>query len=88
MQIKISVPNDYNSEADHNKAIADCYDGDFEAAENDGGRECYEALAAAAKGAGLSFVRETDYGAVWRGTEAQCAKAREMLPTWAYVGEQ
>lgn len=87
MKIKISVPNDYNSEADLDQAINDCYSGDREAAENDGERECYEALAAVAKGAGLSFVAGTDFGAIWKGTPAQCAKARAALPEWAYVGD-
>lgn len=85
MKIKISIPNDYNSNHDEEAAILDCYDGDQDAALNDGFRACYDALASAANDAGLEFVCETDFGAEWEGTEAQCEKAREILPSWAYI---
>lgn len=87
MKLKISIPNDYNSEAKMEAAIAQCYEGDVEAAEADGCHECFEALASAAKEAGLTYAGETDYGAEWEGTEGQCEKAREILPVWAGISE-
>lgn len=80
---KLSIPNDYNSEADDLTAIADCYDGDAEAAQNDDARALYEKLAGAAKSAGLAFVEESDFGAIWSGTDAQFEKCVELLPGWA-----
>ena len=87
MKLKISIPNDYNSESRMAAAVAQCYEGDGEGAEADGCRELFEVLAAAAKEAGLSYAGETDNGAEWEGTEDQCEKARDLLPAWAGVSE-
>lgn len=87
MKLNISVPNDYNSEANNEAAIAECYGGDEEAASGDNGQQFFEVLAAAAKGAGLKFFRPTDFGAEWEGTKKQCIAARESLPIWASVSE-
>lgn len=87
MKLKISVPNDHNSVYDMVRAVADCYDGDDDAAAADEGRALYDALSTAALEAGLRFVETTDFGAVWDGTPEQCARAQELLPAWAYVGE-
>lgn len=85
-QITISIPHDTGSEADTARAIAECYAGSTDIAAADAGRECYEVLAAAATGAGLSYVRETGHGAEWSGSAAEIAAARAVLPGWAYVG--
>lgn len=66
---KISLPNDFQS-AD------DC------AAMDEAG-ESYEEIAIAAKGAGMKYVRDTDYGAVWSGSESQFLQCVENLPSWA-----
>lgn len=86
MKLKISVPNDYNFESDMEAAIAECYGGDNEAAASDNGEQMFAVLAASAKGSGLKFLRETDFGAEWKGTKAQCHVATANLPAWAYVG--
>ena len=85
MKIKISIPNDFGSDHDYASALAECYAGDDEACANDSGARMYEALAIVAKGAGLTFVRETDFGDDWEGTESQVAQAEKVLPCWAGV---
>jgi hypothetical protein len=87
MEIKISIPNDYNSEDSYKAAVEDCYDGDDEACISDEGQRLYEALADAASAAGLKFVEGTDFGAIWWGTPRQIKECRKLLPGWAYVGE-
>lgn len=85
MKIKISYPNDYGSEADYAKAVEDCCDGD---AKSEGCEEAlFEKMADSAKEAGLAFLSEADYGAIWEGTKSQCAKAEELLPDWASIGK-
>ena len=66
---KLSIPNDYDSEADY-------------AAMEEAGDD-YENIAAAAKEAGLVYVAETDYGAEWKGTDDQFAACVAALPVWA-----
>jgi hypothetical protein len=80
---QIDIPNDYNSEEDTVAALIDCYEGDEEACKNDNGQQLYEELACQAKKAGLTFVKSTDFGATWSGTDAQFAVCVEMLPSWA-----
>jgi hypothetical protein len=80
---QIDIPNDYNSEEDTSAAIIDCYRGDDEACENDNGQQLYEVIAYKAKEAGLIFVKSTNFGATWSGTDAQFAECRELLPAWA-----
>ena len=80
---KIQVPNDYNSEIDIATAIIDCYAGDEEAFKNDNSQQLYEAIAYSAKEAGLIFIKSTDFGATWSGTDAQFTNCVELLPAWA-----
>ncbi len=80
---QIDIPNDYNSEEDTAAALIDCYRCDEEACENDNGQQLYEVIAYKAKEAGLAFVKSTDFGATWSGTDAQFAKCVELLPAWA-----
>lgn len=81
MKIKISYPNDYGSDESYAAAVEDCCGGD---SESEGCEDSlFEAMADAAKESGLQFVRQTDFGAIWRGTADQCAKAKEMIPGWA-----
>lgn len=87
IKINISIPNDYNSESATDAAIAEYYGGNEEAASNDNCQQLFEALAAVAKGAGLTFSRSTDFGADWHGTKDQCSKARENLPNWASISD-
>lgn len=68
-KFKLSLPNDYESEAD---------DAAREAAGQD-----YEDVAIACKSAGMVFVSATDYGAIWEGTDEQFAACLEVLPEWA-----
>lgn len=70
------------------EAIAMHYDGDDEACQSDEGQLLYEELAFQAKQAGLVFVKATDFGAIWCGTDAQYAACVERLPSWAkrYAG--
>ena len=76
--IKISYPNDYNSDEDYKAAIAEC--GDSEEA-------ILDRLAESAMVTGLKFVSETDYGAIWAGTKCQVDECLKNLPSWAYTGE-
>lgn len=55
---------------------------DVDAMEADGG-DYAENIASVANAVGLIFVKETDYGAVWRGTMEQFAACVEALPEWA-----
>jgi len=80
---QIDIPNDYNSEEDTQAAIQQYYDGDDEACQNDNGQQLYEELAWQAKKAGLIFVKSTDFGATWSGTDAQFTECVELLPAWA-----
>jgi hypothetical protein len=85
MKFRLSVPNDFGSEADSQKMLADVY-GIADADSELGGcdlNQSYEPIANAAKGAGLKYVSETDYGAIWEGTEAQFNACLEILPGWA-----
>lgn len=66
---KLSLPNDYQSEEDA---------ASMESAEQD-----YEIIAATAKEAGLVYVEETDFGAIWRGTDEQFTACVAALPSWA-----
>lgn len=85
MKIKISYPNDYGSEKYYAAAVEDCCGGD---SESEGCEESlFEAMAYAAKEAGLQFVAESDYGAIWEGTADQCAKAEQIIPSWATASE-
>ncbi len=79
MKIKINYPNDYGSEESYAAAVEDC-----------GGCEeslFFAAMADAAKKAGLQFVSQTDYGAIWEGSADQCAKAEQIIPSWATASE-
>lgn len=67
MNVSISVPNDHGSEPDAILMIAELYDGDLQACECDDGRQALDLLADTARDAGLKFVEETDFGAVWSG---------------------
>lgn len=68
MRFNLNLPNDYESEADD------------QAAEDAGG---YGAISDAAQNAGLTYVRDTDYGAIWEGTREQFAACVANLPAWA-----
>lgn len=84
MKIKISYPTENEAQVD--ASMADCYpEWDEDAIAADGARELFDAMAAAAKGSGLAYAGETDFGGIWQGTEAQCAEARNSLPAWAIV---
>lgn len=85
--IRIAVPNDYGSDDAYRAAIAEVYGGDDATAAEDLGQELYCVLGDIASGAGLVYVRATDYGAEWRGTAAQVAAVRQALPTWASVAD-
>lgn len=76
--IKISYPNDYNSDEDYQAAIDEC--GDSEEA-------VLGRLAESARGAGLYFIKATDYGAIWKGNQDQVIGCLSNLPEWAYIGE-
>lgn len=65
----LSLPNDYDS-ADDDQKMVDA-------------NESYEEIAIAARGAGLRFFRDTDFGAEWIGTDAQFAECVKNLPMWA-----
>ena len=80
---QLDIPNDYSSDEDTQAAIRQYYDGDEEACQNDNGQQLYEELAWQAKKAGLTFVKSTDFGAIWSGTDAQFANCVELLPAWA-----
>jgi hypothetical protein len=84
--ISICIPNDYNSEANHAAMIASVYGADYDPAEQGDLRECYDALAAAARGAGLKYVDDLELGAVWEGTAGQIRAAVRRAPGWAYFG--
>ncbi|MBK8871850.1 MAG: hypothetical protein IPN19_12680 [Elusimicrobia bacterium] len=86
MKIKISIPNDYNSDEDVKKAIDEIYHGDIEACESDEGRLIIEELAGIARGGGLEFVEETDYGAIWSGSKKKIKEVIDRLPRWAGWG--
>jgi hypothetical protein len=84
--IKISIPNDYNSDEDWAAAVLDCYGDNPEAVDYDINDEAMrERMADCAMAAGLKFVESTDFGAVWRGTAAQIKACRSALPVWAYT---
>ncbi len=85
--LSIAFPNDYGSEADFQAALDACYDGDAEACSSDAGQAFFDVFATEARKAGLQYVKDTDYGAIWQGTEEQIAAARATLPAWAYVGD-
>lgn len=42
-----------------------------------------DAIADAARESGLRYVRDTDYGADWRGTREQFERCLQLLPAWA-----
>jgi hypothetical protein len=77
MKLSISIPNDYGSEGDNFKALA----------EEGSKEEMLETLACAACDAGLKFEEEKDFGAIWSGSAMQINAAKAALPGWAYVGE-
>lgn len=85
--IKISYPNDYNSDEDFEQAMLECYGDNPEAAETDNLESILERLAGCANKAGLKFVEATSYGARWKGTEKQVKACTDSLPYWAYVDE-
>ena len=66
---KLSLPNDYGSEED---------DAAMQAAGED-----YMTIADAARAAGMSYIEDTTYGALWAGTNDQFAACVEALPVWA-----
>lgn len=68
MLYKLNLPNDYGSEADSEAALAA------------GG---YEPISDAANEAGLRYVRDSDHGAIWEGSEAQFSACVANLPVWA-----
>lgn len=76
---KAGLPAAFSSD----EVIAEGRDGLDQAAANDEGRALYDVLAEAAEAAGLKYQSETDYGALWTGTEAQFASCVDRLPGWA-----
>jgi hypothetical protein len=66
---KLSLPNDYGSEEDESA---------MQAAGDD-----YMAIADAANAAGMKYLEDSTYGALWAGTDAQFAACVEALPAWA-----
>ncbi len=66
---KLSLPNDYQSEADDAAMVS--------------AGESYEEIAIAAKGAGMKYIRDTDFGAEWGGTDDQFSECAKNLPEWA-----
>ena len=84
--VTISIPNDYDSEADLAAMIESVYGLDYDPERQGDLRDCYDALADAARAAGLAYVADADFGAEWRGTAAKIRAALRAAPSWAYVG--
>jgi hypothetical protein len=82
---KLNLPNDYQSEEDSEAAFQQAYGEDAEdfRGDADAANRMYEPIADAASGAGLKYVEESTYGAIWKGTAAQFAACIEELPGWA-----
>lgn len=82
---KLNLPNDYGSEGDDALAMAQAYGEDAAdfAGDSDAANQMYEPIAAAATNAGLEYVEESTYGAIWEGTEEQFAVCVAALPGWA-----
>lgn len=77
MKIKISIPNDYASEADFTAM-------ELELGE---GANYEERLAEIVRAAfpEASYLRQTDFGAEWE-VCASAEQIRQALPEWAYLG--
>jgi hypothetical protein len=84
--VTISIPNDYDSEADLAAMIASVYGADYDPEDQGDLRDCYDALAEAARAAGLAYVGDSGFGAEWQGTAAQIRAALRNAPRWAYFG--
>jgi hypothetical protein len=82
---KLNLPNDYQSEEDSEAAFQQAYGDDAEdfRGDADAANRMYEPISDAANDAGLEYVEESTYGAIWRGTDAQFAACVEALPGWA-----
>jgi hypothetical protein len=73
-KIKINYPNDYESEADYQAAVAQC--GEDESS-------ILDELGEIASISGLEFVESTDFGAIWEGSEKEIEDCKRNLPEWA-----
>ena len=82
---KLNLPNDYNSDEDSEAAFQQAYGEDAEdfRGDSDAANRAYEPIADAANEAGLKYVEESTYGAIWQGTEKQFAACVAALPGWA-----
>ena len=81
---KLNLPNDYGSEADNESALYQAYGDDADEFRGYADASLmYEPIAAAASAAGLKYVSESDYGAIWKGTEEQFTACLAALPEWA-----
>jgi hypothetical protein len=84
--VTICIPNDYNTAADTATMIESVYGADYDPEDQGDLRDCYDALAEAARAAGLAYVGDADFGAEWQGTAAQIRAARRNAPGWADFG--
>ena len=82
MLFMLNLPNDFGSEADDQAAFVAAYGEDAEHG-SASTAVMYRPIWDAASDAGLHYVRDTDFGAVWTGSEAQFRRALEAMPEWA-----
>lgn len=85
MKFKLNLPNDYASECDSEAAFLQAYGNDAEdhLHDQDAQNRMYEPIADVADAAGLAYVAESTYGAIWEGTTAQYEACVASLPAWA-----